>query len=64
MFQTNAHIFVVRVKNERMILSKPCHMCSLAIYAFGIKRVTYSTEEGTLKTVSALDLFLDRWNPP
>lgn len=47
-----ATVYVVRVNNQdELRLSKPCPMCEEAMRFVGIKKVVYSTSEGTFEEV-------------
>lgn len=44
------HLLVVRVGTDRMTLSRPCSACLQKIKAAGIRKVSYSTDDGTIVT--------------
>lgn len=49
----NAEMLVVRVDGlGRLRSSKPCHACFPLIVAAGIRRVTFSNNEGKLETIT------------
>lgn len=43
------HIQILRIGNTgKMQLAKPCSICMLAIKAYNIKQISWSTNEGTI----------------
>lgn len=51
----NRTIIIIRVRYEKdaytMMESRPCLHCASILYTLGVKRVIYSTNEGTLKEI-------------
>lgn len=53
MIPSNLNIVVVRLtKNGNLGLAKPCEICERALRFYNIKRVWYSTNEGTFTWVN------------
>jgi tRNA(Arg) A34 adenosine deaminase TadA len=45
---TGYSILVIRVRNGKLMNSKPCEMCQGFLDHVGIRRIFYSTNEGTI----------------
>lgn len=53
-------LIVVRINdNDKLIESKPCEMCTNAMKKFGIRRIYYSTDSGTIHKENLKDFFTE-----
>lgn len=61
---SGATLVVVRVtKNGRLGMALPCNVCIRRMYAAGVKKVLYSSEDGSIKEIKLSSLKLDMSKP-
>ena len=52
-------LIVIRVKNKKLCMSKPCKHCLIKITKMGIRKVYYSTSNGVLISEETVNMVSD-----